>query len=361
MNGSEQIYLITAVAIVFMVYGLFKLFQARKRSRSSAPQRPGEDVAADRAETSQPAFAQTTAESRGRSASAANGKPKEDAFEYIEEEYPYFDQSDYALGALTPVIAALMPTSPEGRATMTRALRNAGYYSPHAWHNLTAIRYICMMGPILLFGALLILVPPQLETFVIISMLVSTALGWALPGLYVRNKATNRLREIGNGMPDMLDLLNMCVSQGMTVTSALGRVGKDIQPVYPALAKEMKIITEQSQIGSLSQALTNLSQRVDLPEVHSFSSLLVQTDRMGTSVSEALSEYSDNMRESMKQRADEKANSATFKLLFPTVLCLMPAVYLFLLGPAIVELNRFFEEGAADVLNTEIPEEYTGG
>ena len=185
--------------------------------------------------------------------------------------------------------------------------------------------------------------------------------GWALPPLYVRSRAADRLREISNAMPDMLDLLNMCVSQGMTVTSALGRVGRDIEPVYPALGKELKIVKEQAHVGSLDQSLTNLSERVDLPEVHSFSSLLVQTDRMGTSVSEALAEYSDNMRESMKQRADEKANSATFKLLFPTVLCLMPAVYLFLLGPAIVELNRFYEDGGSDVFRTEIPAEYTGG
>lgn len=281
-----------------------------------------------------------------------------DAFDSIEEEYPYFDQSDYLFGRFTSTLAAMMPTSAEGRQTLTRALRNAGYYSPHAWHNLNAVRYLFMMGPILICGVLLVLVPAEFESPVIVAMVIGTALGWALPGLYVRSKAADRLREIGNGVPDMLDLLNMCVSQGMTVTSALGRVGRDITPVYPALAKEMKIVTEQASVGSLSQSLTNLSRRVDLPEIHSFAALLNQTERMGTSVSEALSEYSDNMRESMKQRADEKANSATFKLLFPTVLCLMPAVYLFLMGPAVVELNRFFQSGGTDILNTDIPERF---
>jgi tight adherence protein C len=93
------------------------------------------------------------------------------------------------------------------------------------------------------------------------------------------------------------------------------------------------------------------SRRVDVPEVHSFTSLLVQTERMGTSISEALTEYSDNMRETMRQRADEKSNAAAFKLLFPTVLCLMPAVYLFLLGPAIIELSNFFNRGGREILN----------
>src|SRR5690606_18848444 len=91
--------------------------------------------------------------------------------------------------------------------------------------------------------------------------------------------------------------------------------------------------------------------RIDSPEVHSFTSLMIQTEQMGTSVSEALNEYSDGMRETQKQRADEKANSATFKLLFPTVLCLMPAVFLFLMGPALIELNRFFASGGTDALS----------
>ena len=69
---------------------------------------------------------------------------------------------------------------------------------------------------------------------------------------------------------------------------------------------------------------------------------MVQTEQMGTSMSQALTEYSDGMRDSLRQRADEKANKAAFKLLFPTVLCLMPAVYIFLLGPSIVKLHKFF-------------------
>lgn len=397
MNLSQQIFLLSAVTLAIVVYGVFKLFQRRKKSRQSVERQPKMRPKATQATPTIPTMEiAAVATPDDPTSQIASGPPElpttaeaplparepqtslksavfvnhplsstetqtSRSFEEVEEDYPYFDQSDYAFGSITSSIAALMPTTDEGREKLTRSLRNAGYYSPHAWHNLTAIRYLMMVGPIMVFGLLLVVVPPQLETYVIISMVVTTILGWALPALYVRSQAAERLREISNAMPDMLDLLNMCVSQGMTVTSALGRVGRDIEPVYPALAKEMKIVTEQASIGSLSQSLTNLSQRVDLPEVHSFSSLLVQTERMGTSASVALSEYSDNMREGMKQRSDEKANSATFKLLFPTVLCLMPAVYLFLLGPAIVELNRFYEDGGADVLSTEIPDEYTGG
>jgi len=276
---------------------------------------------------------------------------KQNAFEADNEEYPWADGSDYTFGATTPVLSELLPTTDSGRRSLKKSLVNAGYYSPHALQNLSAIRYLGIVIPIILFGSLMVFVPEPWEPYLISALVVGPMLGWALPTLYVRSRATERLREIENAFPDMLDLLNMCVSQGMTVSASLLRVGKEITPVYPALAKELTIVAEQARIGQLSDAVGNFSDRVDTPAVHAFSSLMIQTEQMGTSVSDALNDYSDSMRESQKQRADEKANSATFKLLFPTVLCLMPAVFLFLMGPSLIELNRFFSNGGIEGLS----------
>jgi tight adherence protein C len=276
---------------------------------------------------------------------------KRSLFDEPGEEYPWADGSDYSFGSLTPVLSTLLPITEDGRRTLIKALRNAGYYSPHAWENLAAIRYLGIVIPILLFGILLVLVPERFEVYAITGLVIGPMIGWALPALYVRSKAVSRLREIENAMPDMLDLLNMCVSQGMTVPASLRRVGQDIRPVYPALSKELAIVADQARIGHITEAMENFSHRVDTPEVHSFSSLMIQTEQMGTSVSQALTEYSDSMRETQKQRADQKANAATFKLLFPTVLCLMPAVFLFLMGPSLIELNRFFTSGGIQGLD----------
>lgn len=267
------------------------------------------------------------------------------------DEFPGTDDSDYRFGSATSVLAAMLPESEDRRRAVTRTLQNAGQYNRHAWHNFAAARYLGILLPILFFGAGLVLVPERLEPLMIAGIIVGPLLGWAIPTILLQNRAQQRLGEVAQGIPDMLDILNMCVSQGMTVPSALGRVGHDLEPVYPALSKELRIVTEQSRVGTLQQALANFSQRCDIPEVHSFTSLLTQTEKMGTSMSAALVEYSDNMRETVKQRSDEKANSATFKLLFPTVLCLMPAVFLLLLGPAIVELSNFFTRGGSDILN----------
>jgi len=151
-------------------------------------------------------------------------------------------------------------------------------------------------------------------------------------------------------MPDMLDMLNMCVSQGLTIPDSLKRISRDLKPVYPALATELMIVVHQSEVGNMQISLDNFADRVDVPEVDSFVSLLNQSERMGTNVSEALTEYSNTMRESLRQRTDEKANQAAFRLMFPTVLLMMPAVFGFLMGPAILELQDFFDQGGLESL-----------
>jgi tight adherence protein C len=272
---------------------------------------------------------------------------------FSSEDMPFADRSDYSFGGATPLLAAMLPESDEKKAAMKRTLKSAGYYTPHAWHNLAATRYIGLVLPILLFGSLLIMVPQRFEWPVIGCLIAFPILGYALPGLLVQSQAAARVKEIEQGLPDMLDMLNMCVSQGMTLPNALSRVGLELRGVYPDLAQELSIVGDQARIAGLPAALTSFADRIDSPDVHSFVALLTQTEKMGTSVSGALTEYSENMRESLRQRADLKGNSATFKLLFPTVFCLMPAVFLFLLGPAIVQLHDFYTSGGTQVLRNQ--------
>lgn len=270
----------------------------------------------------------------------------------LAAEIPGIDDSDRTFGsALNPALASLLPDTEERREEARRELNAAGYYNPHALENLAAIRYALMMLAVLVFGGLLLIVPSRLEPLCIAGLVIGPMLGWALPMLQVRRKAADRIREIGKAMPDLLDMLNMCVSQGLTVPDAMKRILRDFRGVYPALAHELSIVLEQARINDLQTALESFGRRINLPEVHSFTTLLIQTERMGTSVTEALTTYSDTMRESLKQRADEKGNRATFRLLFPTVLCLMPAVYLFLLGPAVNELSKFFNEGGRNTID----------
>lgn len=268
-------------------------------------------------------------------------------------EVPTVDTSDYVYGSATPILASFLPENAAAKATLARELNQAGDYSPHARENLAATRFLFMFGSLLLGGVCVLLSPPALERVFLLGTVALTSLGWALPSVMVKSRAKSRRTEVERAIPDMMDMLNMCVSQGLTVPTSLARIARDLKPVYPALSQELAIVVDQAQVGNLSEALQNFASRIDLPQVDSFTSLLTQTERMGTSVSDALSDYSDTMRESLRQRADERANQASFSLLFPTVLFLMPAVFMFLMGPAVIEVSKFTNAGGLDALNDQ--------
>jgi len=265
------------------------------------------------------------------------------------------DVGDYIFGStLTPALAAAFPESQTKHEVIKKELIEGGHYEPHAWQNLSALRYLGLMLPLIVFGLALVFFgtgTPQTDLYWMAAMVIGSVAGWALPRLIVKSHVARRRSEIEHSLPDVIDLLNMCVSQGLTIHSALARVSWEIAEVFPVMAQELNIVTIQSDMDTLEHALDNLNRRIDLPELHSLSSLLIQTERMGTNVSDALTDYSDGMRATLQQRADQKANTATFKLLFPTVLCLMPAVYMFLLGPAVVELSDFFKSGGVNQFN----------
>jgi len=253
---------------------------------------------------------------------------------------------DYVLGPITPTLASLMPITDKSR--VENELFQAGYYQPHALENLSAVRFSGMGISLIFFGTLFLFVPPEGEVPCAIAALIAPMLCWAIPRVIIQNRGADRKSEIERAMPDMLDMLNMCVSQGLTIRASMKRIALDLKTVYPQLARELSLVSKQAEVGNLRVALNNFGDRVDVPEVDSFVSLMNQSEQMGTSVSDALTEYANTMRESLRQRTDEKANKASFNLMFPTVLFMMPAVFMFLMGPAILELQDFFDSGGVE-------------
>ena len=265
------------------------------------------------------------------------------------EELP-ISNDDYLFGGITPALAAMLPESAERRAKHRQSLTAAGYRSRAAWANLTALRFVLAFVSMIAVGYWLIVAPPQFELFLMGLLVALPLLAWAIPPLAVSAKATERRIDIDRGLPDVLDMLNMGVSQGLTAPQCLHRISQEIAEAHPALAEELRIVDRQTQLGSLTHALRNFSQRIDSPEVATFTSLLIQSETTGTSISQALQDYSDSMRSTLRERADARANSASFWMLAPVTLCLMPSVFLFLLGPAIVQLDDFFGNRASELV-----------
>jgi tight adherence protein C len=162
-----------------------------------------------------------------------------------------------------------------------------------------------------------------------------------LPDIWLQIKIQRRRERILEGLPDALDLLVVCVEAGMGIDSAFERVGREIELSNKTLSDELKFLNLEQRAGkSRQEALRNLSTRIDLEELRSLVTLLIQTDQFGTSVVQALRVYSDSFRTARFQRAEEIAAKLPVKLVFPCILFIFPALFVAILGPAVIRIYQ---------------------
>ena len=170
-------------------------------------------------------------------------------------------------------------------------------------------------------------------------LLVSLAAGFFIPEMWLNQKIGKRLHNIRRDLPNIIDLLNLCVSGGMDFMLAVNRVVKDLKPCD--LTRELGEVYRETQVGkSRREALKNFGWRVDMPEVHSFVRTLIQADRMGTPMSEALNVQSEEMRVRRFQHGESMALKAPIKLLFPLFAFILPVVMIIVGGPIILQFTR---------------------
>lgn len=169
--------------------------------------------------------------------------------------------------------------------------------------------------------------------------MVSLAVGFFIPEMWLNQKIGKRLHNIRRDLPNIIDLLNLCVSGGMDFMLAVNRVVKDLKPCD--LTRELGEVYRETQVGkSRREALKNFGWRVDMPEVHSFVRTLIQADRMGTPMSEALNVQSEEMRVRRFQMGESMALKAPIKLLFPLFAFILPVVMIIVGGPIILQFTR---------------------
>ena len=202
-------------------------------------------------------------------------------------------------------------------------------------------RYLVMYQVSRIFGALaLFLFALLLTGFQSVALLAgAAALGLFLPRFVLKRMIRNRQREITVGLPDALDLTVVCVEAGLALDHALLRVGEDLKYAHPALSEEFYISNLEMKAGKpRAEALRNLAGRTGVDDVRALVSALVQTDRFGTSIAQALRLYSDALRTERRRRAEEAAAKTSTKMIIPLVVfALLPLIFV-TLGPAIIEL-----------------------
>jgi tight adherence protein C len=168
---------------------------------------------------------------------------------------------------------------------------------------------------------------------------------FALPVAYVRLRATERKRTIAEGLPGALDLLVICLEAGLGLDAAIVRVATELRRGNPVLGGELLTMAREVQAGiPRRDALRQLADRTGVAELATLSAILAQSDRLGTSVAQALRTQAETMRTRRRQRAEEQAAKTAVKIVFPLVFCIFPALFVVVLGPALMTVLKMFSQ-----------------
>jgi tight adherence protein C len=242
--------------------------------------------------------------------------------------------------ALDPLSKAL-PLSPSEVSRTRKWLIQAGYRDSQ---HLTMY-----VGSRVLFAILgmfsVVAVEGTLDPLMMIGV---GGLGFFLPRFILKRMIRDRQRRITLGLPDALDLTVICVEVGLALDQALMRVGQDLQHAHPELSDEFHLVNLEMRAGKpRAESLRNLVERTGVDDIRALVGTLIQTDRFGTSVAQALRVHSDSLRTERRQRAEEQAAKTTIKMVVPLALFVLPSIIFVTLGPAVIQLVRMLMPEAA--------------
>ena len=231
-----------------------------------------------------------------------------------------------------------IPKSPKEMGRLRRRLATAGYTSPSA----VVLYTLANLATPVVFGLVTVTALGVSKGWLF--ALFAVAVGYLLPGVVLSRKIERRKREIREGLPDALDLFIVCVEAGCGLDQAVVKASDELGLSYPALAYELRLITTEIRAGKPRvEAFKNFAARTKVDDVQSLVALLVQTDKFGTSLAQALRTHADTSRTKRRQDAEERAGKLGVKLVFPLVLFLFPALYIVILGPAVITFLRVFK------------------
>jgi tight adherence protein C len=228
----------------------------------------------------------------------------------------------------------------EGRDALRTGLVRAGYRHPLAVTTFLGSKVICAVLLPTLWIVYATTTGKPLGNALFFMMLWA-AIGFYLPTLFIGWRQRNRVQDVISALPDALDLMVVCVEAGLGIAAAIQRVSSEMQLTSRVLSEEFALVNQQLQAGvSRADALRNLAARTGAEDIYSLVAMLIQTDRLGTSVANALRAHADSMRVKRRQRAEQLARKAAVKMAFPLVFLVLPALLIIILGPAAVQLMK---------------------
>jgi tight adherence protein C len=180
------------------------------------------------------------------------------------------------------------------------------------------------------------------SNFVIVALFCG-ALGFFAPDLYLIRQTARRKSKMSEALPDLIDLLIICIDAGLGMDQAVLKVADEMKPVCPELSEELQMIGREQRAGKpRTDAWRTMAERNDLDIVRQFVGMLTQSEKFGTPIARSLLVFSESLRTKRLLKAEELAAKTTVKLIFPLVLCIFPAMFIVLLGPAILSIRKVF-------------------
>lgn len=224
---------------------------------------------------------------------------------------------------------------------LANKLALAGYEQPYAVRAFVLIRTsLTLVLPALAYGLMLLSNASPAPSTMYMMMVAAAGAGLYVPNVIVGGRADRRKQEILNGFPDALDLMLVCVEAGLGIDACFARVGQEIVDLHPKLAELFASVSLELRAGRpRSEALKNMAKRSGVEEIQSFATLVVQSDKLGASIGQALKVYAGEMREARRMRAEEKAHRLPVLLSIPLVLFLLPTMIGVLALPASISLR----------------------
>jgi tight adherence protein C len=233
----------------------------------------------------------------------------------------------------------------ERKKGLKERMTQAGLYGPGAAKVFFVLRLILAVGPVGL-GFLAARMGHLPLSHGLLYGLMAGIAGTLAPGLWLDHLKHSRQTRIRRALPDALDVMVVCLEGGLSLTGALSRVARELAMAHPMLAVEFKILERQILMGrSTGEAVREMANRFDLEELRSMASVIIQAERIGSSVVGALDVCADTLRVKRHQRAEEMAHKASVKMLFPTLLFIFPAIFVVILGPAAIQIYQVLIQG----------------
>jgi tight adherence protein C len=245
--------------------------------------------------------------------------------------------------ATKPIAKLATPEEGFEGSALKRRFVNAGIRNPAAPAAFFGAKTVLAVGlPMIAFVLLVVVKQPAMKgNPLLLMLLIAAAVGYYLPNAILSRMILVRQREIFETFPDALDLMTVCMEAGLGTEAALTKVAEDIAHKSQVLSDELRLVNLELRAGApRDRALRNLAIRTGVEEVDGFVSMIVQAERFGTSIADALRVHADMLRTRRRQRAEEAAAKIALKLLFPLIFFIFPSLMLVLMGPAMIQIYR---------------------